>query len=775
MTVNHLKNGIGATFSALAICGCSGNAPQELALGEDEIQQIISQLSVEQKANLVLGRNRGMMYPPDAAPGMPDRWKENETKSLKSDTNKVSVDSLGNYVVTAFSIGRVPGAAADGYALREFNIPVVVYADGPAGVRIDPQRRGDSNTYYCTAFPTGTILAASWDVDAVKRQTMAMGSEAKEYGVDILLAPALNIHRNPLCGRNFEYFSEDPLLAGKIASAYVQGIQSNGVGTSIKHFAANNQETMRNGIDARISERALREIYLKGFEIAVKEASPWTIMSSYNKVNGDLASENKWLLTDVLRGEWGYNGVVMTDWWAEENGVRQTMAGNDLLMPGTQHQYDEIINGIKDGSLDMASLDRNVANILRMISKTPAFAGYKYSNTPDLESDAIVAREVATQGMVLLENKNNALPLSQNLKVAVFGTASYDTYVGGSGSGNVNRKYKISVYEGVKNAGYSVEPSVENFYLNHIAEEKAKTAAENFWTIPTFSEVELQKLVVENAMKSVDVAIMTISRMAGEGGDRKLVKGDYYLSDTEVSNMNLICDVAHQQGKKVILLLNMGSIVDLTQYKDIPDAILHIWMPGQEAGNAVADVISGKVCPSGKLPLTWAKSYADYSSSADFPLSAGEDRIVHYKEDVFVGYRHFDTNDIEALYPFGYGLSYTSFEYSDLKLNVEGGDIVATVTIKNVGSVGGRESVQLYVSAPASGIIDKPKKELKAFAKTSVIKPGESETLTMKLSKDDLASFDNSTQKWVVDKGEYIFSAAASVTDVRQSIAINIE
>ncbi|MCQ2203197.1 MAG: glycoside hydrolase family 3 C-terminal domain-containing protein [Bacteroidales bacterium] len=771
-------------LSAIALAGCSGinkEASSEADMfGEMKIDDVVARMTLEQKVSLVLGRHRGFATPPDAAPGMPDRYEEQRRYMAEhadeiAEQNKQEKPTDDEVkVVTAFTEGRVAGAAADGYSIDELNIPVVIYADGPAGLRIDPTRKNDTTTYYCTAFPTGTILAASWDEELVKTQTRNLGNEVKEYGADILLAPAINIHRNPLCGRNFEYFSEDPLLSGKIAAAYVNGIQENGVGTSVKHYAANSQETMRNGIDSRVSERALREIYLKGFEIAVKESSPWTIMSSYNKVNGTLASENKWLLTDVLRNEWGFDGVVMTDWWAEQNGARQTAAGNDLLMPGTQRQHDEIIAAINDGTLDIALLDRNVKNILRMIAKTPAFKGYKYSNTPDLEGHAKVAREVATQGMVLLENKDQVLPLADKAKVALFGIASYDTNVGGSGSGYVNRKYKVNINEGLKNAGYTVDAALEAEYNKYIESEKSKfSTKEYFWIIPVVEEKAIAKATVDKAVKEADVAIVTIGRMAGEGGDRKLTKGDYYLSETEMANFNMVSEAAKKYGKKVIMLLNMGSIVDLNGVAENVDGLLHIWMPGQEAGNAVADVISGKVNPSGKLPLTWAKNYSDYSSANDFPLSEGEDGAVIYKEDIYVGYRHFDKKSIAPLYPFGFGLSYTEFGHQRIGVKNVNGEITVNIMVENKGNVAGKEIVQLYVAAPQSAF-DKPVKELRAFGKTPILQPGETCEVVMHLRASDLASFDEATHSWKVDSGVYEFMSGASATDIRIKTTINL-
>ena len=632
----------------------------------------------------------------------------------------------------------------------------MVLADGPAGLRIDPKRPNNENTYYCTAFPTASLLAATWDAPLIERMTEAIGNEVKEYGVDILLAPGMNIMRNPLCGRNYEYFSEDPVLAGKMAAAYIRGIQSQGVGVSLKHFAVNNQETYRNGIDVRISEQALREIYLRGFEIAVKEGKPWTVMSSYNKINGILASENRWLLKDVLRGEWGFDGFVMTDWWAEENGARQIAAGNDMLMPGTQRQLREILDAINAGIIQERDLDWCVENILRVLVKTPIFKGYKYSNKPDLKVHAKIAREVAAEGMVLLEN-NGVLPLKKGKRVALLGVDSYDALVGGSGSGHVNRQYEVSIYEGLKQAGFSLDAEQSKICMDYVEAEKSKQNREFFWVVPTINEWAVSQERAEALAQRNDLCILTIGRMAGEGDDRRLEKGDYYLSDLEVLNLQNLCTAFHAKKKPVVVLLSMGSFVEMSSWKHLPDAILHTWLPGQEEGNAIADVLTGKVNPSGKLPFTIAARYEDYSSSANFPSSNGNPAEVEYKEDVFVGYRHFDKVDITPTYPFGYGLSYTSFKYNNMTVKSDGDSITVCITVKNIGKHSGKESVQLYVSAPQDKL-NRPVKELKAFAKTRLLKPGQSQMLKMTVSQQDLASWDTATHQWIKDSGTYKFS-----------------
>ena len=747
------------TGALLCTIAAFSQAPQ---LNRNNIDEVLKAMTLEEKITLVVGANRyvGDENGPGPAPGMPVR----RSVDMRGLIEKPQSDG-----VTAFSSGRVKGAAGDVVPVERLGITTMVLADGPAGLRIDATRPGDDNTYYCTAFPIGSLLSATWDPELTERVTTAMGNEVLEYGADVLLAPAMNIHRNPLCGRNFEYYSEDPLLAGKIAAAYVRGIQRNGVGTSVKHFAANSQETLRNGQNASISERALREIYLKGFEIVVKEAQPWTIMSSYNKINGVLASENRWLLTDILRGEWGFKGFVMTDWWAEENGARQIAAGNDMLMPGTPHQYDDILDAVQGGRLDIRFLDDCVRRILQVMVASPTFNRYKYSNRPDLAAHAHLTREAAAQGMVLLKNES-ALPLKKKCKVALFGVPSYDTMVGGSGSGYVNRAYKVTVDEGLEAAGFKLDKQLAESYRNYVKHEKAKQPTEYFWIIPTVQETVISREDAEAAAKHNDVCIYSIGRMAGEGGDRTLTPGDWYLSETEQANIDLLSETFHKAGKNVIVLLNMGNIVDMG-WCDKPDAILHTWMDGQEAGNSVADVLGGKVSPSGKLPMTIAKYYEDYPSAKNFPMSNDNPGDVNYDEDVFVGYRHFDRNPETILYPFGFGLSYTVFDYSDLKAERRGDDLIISVKVTNTGKCSGREVVQIYVGSPEGNVV-KPVKELRAFGKTSELEPGASEVLSMTVKLEDLRWFDAYERVWKLDKGEYVLSAAASSQDIRQSVIL---
>lgn len=750
--------------TAAILSACSPNVPQ---LGKAPLDEVIAAMTLEEKAHLVIGTGmEGISTGDDAVVG--------ETKSI------------------------VPGAAGTSYAIERLGIPAIVLADGPAGLRISPTRDGDTATYYCTHFPIGTLLASTWNEQLVESVGQAIGNEVLEYGADVLLAPALNIQRNPLCGRNFEYYSEDPLVSGKIAAAYVRGVQSNGVGTSIKHFAVNNQETNRMANDALVSQRALREIYLKGFEIAVKESQPWTVMSSYNFLNGIYTSENPELQTTVLRDEWGFKGMVMTDWFGGSNAVAQMKAGNDMLQPGYDRQYQDIVAAVKSGELDEAVLDRNVKRILELILQTPRFKGYKFSNKPDLKAHAAVTRQSATEGMVLLKNDGGALPLPANVKrVALFGCTSYDYIAGGTGSGNVNRAYTVSLLDGLKNAGYVTDDQLKAEYEAHITAEKASLKPDS-GDFAAYMPVVLPREMVPNQQRlaqlasSMDVALITIGRGSGEFLDRE--SSNFYLSPEKQQVIDGVCRAFHAAGKKVIVVLNIGGAIETASWKAKPDAILCAWQGGQEGGNSVVDVLSGKASPSGKLAMTFPMRYEDHASSANFPINANikdfdgasivkQKQKKHevknvdyttYEEDIYVGYRYFDSFNRQVSYPFGYGLSYTTFEYAKPAIALNDGTYTIAVEVKNTGNYAGKEVVQLYVSAPDRVQNNKPEKELKAFAKTRELKPGETETVKLKVKATDLASYDEATSSWVVDAGTYQFLIGASSRDIKATLQAEV-
>lgn len=708
-------------------------------LGKASISEIIKVMTLEEKAALVVGT--GMRFE-------------------------------GNGPVIGEADGRVPGATGNTMSIPRFGISGTVLADGPAGVRIDPFHGKDSSkSYYATAWPVGTLLASSWDTALIKKVGVAFGNEIKEYGVDVILAPGMNIQRDPLNGRNFEYYSEDPIVTGYMASAMVNGIQSNGVGTSIKHFAANNQESNRNAVNAIISERTLREIYLRGFEIAVKNSQPWTVMSSYNKINGTYTSESNDLLTKILRDEWGFKGMVMTDWYGGKDPAAQMNAGNDLIEPGSDSKTKAIIDAVSKGSLKVKIIDQNVERILKCILKTPSFQQYKYSNLPDLKTHAAIARSCAAESMVMLSNKNNDLPLKKGVKVALFGNACYETIIGGTGSGQVNVAYSVSIAEGLKNAGYSINEDLKKNYTKHIQQDKIanpKNKSAMLGTPRMIPEWPATADFIEKSASDADVAIFTIGRNAGEGADRK-VQGNFNLSDSEKITIKNIADAFHSKHKKLVVLLNIGGVIETTSWKDNADAILLVWQPGQEAGNAVADVLSGAVNPSGKLATTFSVKYEDEPSAKNFPgIPVDHPAEVIYEEGIYVGYRYFNSFGVKPSYPFGYGLSYTQFAYGNLKLSSAtfNNKITVTVTITNTGKVAGKEIVQLYLNAPTSKL-DKPSEELKGFGKTALLKPGASQAITFTLTAEDLASFTTSQSSWIADAGNYVVKIGASSEEIR--------
>ena len=738
--------------AAAMLLASAGTMQAQLKLQADNVDEVLKAMTLEEKATLCVGFSR----------------------SQASGDNGV----IGQHA------DLVPGAAGATRPIERFGIPVTVLADGPAGVRISPTRQNDPNTYYATGFPVGTALACTWNTELVESVGQSMGNEVLEYGCDVLLAPGMNIHRSPLCGRNFEYYSEDPFVAGKIAAAYVRGIQSNGVGTSIKHFAVNSQETNRTFVDEIVSQRALREIYLKGFEIAVKEANPWTVMSSYNSINGEFAQQSHGLLTTILRDEWGYQGIVMTDWGAKEGTVKAVIAGNDLMEPGNVTEINRIIEGVKDGTIPMADLDRNAKRILQYITLTPRFKGYKYSNKPDLKAHAAVTRQSATEGMVLLKNDNNALPMKNDLTAAIFGITSYDFIAGGTGSGDVNKAYTVDLMTGLTNAGLKVTKNLSDLYAKYKTYQEAKREADRqqggwFWGKAPLPEMEVSRNMIDKQSQEADIALITLGRQAGEGADRHEAN-DFNLTEVERQLITDVCDAFHMAGKKVVVILNMGNVIETASWKSQPDAILMAWQPGQEGGNSVADVLVGKENPSGKLTMTFPVALTDVPSSLNYPNMGAQqaqsgwgrrnpvrntDYTMH-QEGINVGYRYFNTAGVAVSYPFGYGMSYTTFAYSKPMVKATKDGFTATVTVTNTGKVAGKEAVQLYVSAPAGGL-EKPAQELKSFAKTKTLAPGESQVLTFSVTAYDLASYNEATQAWETAAGKYTVKFSANVEDTR--------
>lgn len=753
---------------SLGITCYSQTLPQ---LGKAPLKSVIAAMTLEEKASMVVGMR----------------------------TQRQAAPASANGPVTGQALDLVAGAAGTTYAIPRLGIPSIVVADGPAGLRIAPVRPNDQATYYCTAFPVGTLTASSWDVELAGKIGQAMGNEVLEYGVDVILGPGLNIHRNPLCGRNFEYFSEDPLITGKIASAMVKGIQSNGVGTSIKHFAGNNAETNRNNLNDIVSERALREIYLKGFGIAVHDAQPWTVMSSYNLINGFYASESYDLLTRVLRNDWSFKGFVMTDWGGGKDAVAQMKAGNDLLMPGNPNQSKTIVEAVSSGKLDASVLDKNVERILEIILQTPRFKGYKFSNKPDLKAHALIARQAASEGMVLLKNSDSALPLSADIKkIAAFGNTSYEIITGGTGSGDVNEAYSIALVEGLNNAGYSVDENLQSLYNAYLkAAKEGRQRGRGFMNgfVPV-AEFAINSDIAGSMANVSDAALITIGRNSGEGSDRKAVEGDFLLSNEEKELIKQVTTAFHAKNKKVIVVLNIGGVIETASWRDLPDAILLAWQAGQETGNSIADILGGKVNPSGKLASTFPVNYSDVSSANNFPgkiitpsqATAGNQEVgqvnssrrsqpseITYEEGIYIGYRYYSTFKVPVSYEFGYGLSYTTFDYSNLKLSSPkfSSNFTVSIDIKNTGKVAGKEVAELYLSAPA-GKLDKPESELKGFVKTRLLQPGESQVVTFNITPDALASFDTELSAWVAEAGNYTVKISASSKDIRQTASFQV-
>ncbi len=727
------------------------------------IDEMLQKMILEEKARIIVGT------------GNEGRW--------------VSETSFGDMK------NIVPGAAGTTCPIERLDIPFVILSDGPAGVNIDSTRENESGTFYCTHFPIGTVMSSTWNTELVENVGRAIGDEAMHYGVDVVLGPGMNIHRHPLNGRNFEYYSEDPLLTGKTAAAMIRGIQANGVAACPKHFAANNQETNRMGNDVQVSQRALREIYLKGFEIAVREGHPKTLMTSYNKINGISVSERHDLVTEFLRDECGFDGTVMTDWYGGDHPEEQMKAGNDLIMPGQQWQMDSIVNAVNAGRLDIKYVDECVRRILKLVYTSPRNQpGHTYDNNPDLKAHAEITRQSATEGIVLLKNDAQALPIASSVKnIALFGCASYDFIPGGTGSGDVRRAYTVSMLEGLQNAGYEIDPLLsaryEEFVKKSVAENLTKVTA-RFADMVRIrpDEMPLTESEIAAQVQRADYAIITLGRTCGEYYDR--TSSDFVLTDVERAMIENVCRAFHAAGKKVAVVLNIGGVIETASWKNLPDAILCAWQPGQEGGNSVADLLSGKQNPSGKLPMTFPVVLSDIGANANFPVDQTSDNVsvasrrvdrgeknvdyTRYDEGIYVGYRWFDSRQVEVSYPFGYGLSYTTFDYSNMKVKQSGKEIKVTVDITNSGTVDGKEVVQLYITAPGASM-DKPAKELKAFAKTALLKPGKKETVTLIVKKDDLRSFDETSKKWQLEPGTYKVMVASNSRDIRATETIEIK
>ena len=732
-------------LTGLFLGGCSPKASgqyETVKLQQDNLEQVIEAMTLQEKASLVVGGG-----------------------------------------MTGSSIG----AAGIIRALPRLGIPALELSDGPAGLRL----RSTATTW----FPSASLLASTWDTSLVREVGKAMGTEALGHGADVILGPAMNIHRHPLCGRNFEYYSEDPLLSGKMASAMVLGIQETGTAACLKHFAANNQETNRNNNNVIADERTLREIYYRGFEIAVKESSPKTIMTSYNRINGIYTSEDKNLLTDILRYEWKFEGVVMTDWFGGQDAVAQISAGNDLLEPGKRRQRRAIIKAVKNGTLPEWVLNTSVRRILELVSDAPSFTKQAQDQSLTETENAVIARKAAARGMILLENRD-ALPFKDSIqKIALFGISSYKLVAGGVGSGEVYTSHTVSPAQGLEEAGYIPDREIMKRYesytdsVNRAYKRKWKSITQRILGQGLPAETNPGTTAIARAAKENQAALITLGRRTGEFSDRKM-EGDYLLTTTEKELIDHVSKAFRDAGKPVIVVLNVGGIVETASWTEKPDAIILAWMPGQEGGRALADILSGKVNPSGKLPVTIPVHLEDLASDRDFPLidfpvnwlsfigkkqtQPETDRpnidFTQYREGIYVGYRDFDKNGKNVAYPFGYGLSYTDFRYSNALAHLENGKVVVTCQVTNSGKRAGREVVQVYVSAP-EGWLDKPVQELKGFFATSQLEPGESQEIHIAIPLESLASF-NPDIGWMVDSGEYTFRIGSSSRDIRQEVKL---
>ena len=669
-------------------------------------------------------------------------------------------------------------------------------SDGPAGLNRHPRKEGEKNYQYTTAFPTATCLASTWNTSLVEEIGKAFGNEALEYDYDLILAPGVNIHRNPKDGRAFEYYSEDPLLTGKMAASMVNGMQSYGIGVTLKHFVAHNQQTNRRYYNAVISQRALREIYLRGFEIAVRKGRPQAIMPSYNKVNGFYTAENPELLKTIVRQEWGFNGLYVTDFDGSGSALAKVRGGSNILMSGNMQEYNELKTALKDKTLDERTLDESLFYSLKFKLNSPRAKGLVPNSKPNLKAHARVAREAAEEGMVLLKNENNTLPLDGEETVAVFGKISYYLIAFGTGSGTIrSNKYAISVNEGLKSGGFKVLKEMEKYYYDYIEKIKRENLVPPYFDNPkmrkdngikgnqapphfkkrlvAFSkEKALSKDEIKKYESRTDVALITIGRSAGENYEN----GYLPITEIELELVKNVSEIFHAAGKKLVVILNIGGVWETASWRDYADAILLTWLPGQEGGHAVADILKGAVNPSGKLPDSFPMKYEDVPSANTFPGEPVEKPInSFYKEGIYVGYRYYDSFNVPTAYEFGFGLSYTTFNYSDLKLSSTSfsSKMRITVTVKNTGKVAGKEVVQLYLAAPSTEI-EKPVQELKGFAKTKLLKPGESQQLSFELDERSLASFWSGISAWVADKGDYEVRIGASSSDIKLKASFNL-
>ena len=764
--MNIIKTKFKIVIFVLALLGAMSSSIFAQSKIDEQAKDIISKMTVEEKIGMIVG----------------------DGKFLNVDDLKTIEEGKGIIINDQRSKLVIPRLA----------IRTTAMADGPAGLNRESPKEGQKDFQYTTAFPTATCLASTWNTSLVEKVGKAFGNEVLEYDFDLILAPGVNIHRNPKDGRCFEYYSEDPLLTGKMAASIVKGLQSHGIGATLKHFAAHNQQANRHYFNAIISQRALREIYLRGFEIAVREGKPKAIMPSYNKINGFYTSQNPELLTTIARNEWGFDGLYVTDFDGKGSALAKVRAGSEILMSGSMQEYYELKKAIKDRTLDESTLDENLLDIMKFKLSSPRAKGYIPTGKPDLKAHAKIAEKAAEEGLVLIKNKNNALPLNlkKEKKIAVFGKISYYLIAFGTGSGTVRSyQHRISVNDGLKDAGFKVLKDMEQYYMDYIEKIKRENLVPPYFDNPKMRKdngivgnqapphfknrlvaFSKEKIVSIEEIKKyesrTDVAVITLGRSAGENYEN----GYLPITKIELDLVRNVSDIFHAAGKKVIVVLNIGGVWETASWRDYADAILLAWLPGQEGGHAVANILKGKVNPSGKLPDSFPLKYEDIPSANSFHgLPADKPVNSFYKEGIYVGYRYYDSFNVPTAYEFGFGMSYTSFDYTDLKLSSKtiNSKVKISVKVKNTGKVAGKEVVQLYLAAPVDRI-EKPEQELKAFGKTKLLQPGESQVLSFELNGKLLASFWSGISAWVADKGTYEVRIGASSKDIRLKTSFNL-
>ena len=632
-------------------------------------------------------------------------------------------------------------------AIKKYGIPSIGFSDGPAGVRSDLKT---SAVWY----PSVTNISSSWDIELIYRVGEAIGLDGRAFGTDILLAPGMNIQKNIFGGRNFEYSSEDPILTGYLMRAYVDGVQSTGIGAEIKHFAVNNQETSRVIYSANVTERALREIYLKAFGIVVRDSDPWVVMSSYNRINRNHNATERELLVNILREEFGFDGMVTSDWGGVTGSIDHKInAMNDLNMPGNAEDPAFLVAAVQNGTVSMEALDVCCYNILSVVAKTRTAKGEGKENV-DYTAHAELARQAAENSFVLLKNQD-ALPYKKGTVVALFGNGCTQTVYGGGGSGVVHSKSNVSIFDGIASSN-----DLTLYDENGSPFRSCKPHDANDASVDIVVTEEYAKQCAKNAA----TAIIVLSRQAIEGVDSSNRPGDYRLNQTELDMIARVCDAFHAQGKKVTVLINTGNPIETASWQNQVDAILYIGYAGEQTGHAVANVLSGNASPSGKLTATWPLTFESTPAYDYFP---GGLHDVTYYEDIYVGYRYYETFGVDVAYPFGYGMTYTQFTYSDPIFTYnQDSSVTVSVTVTNTGHAAGREIVQCYVSKPET-TLEQVKLELGGFAKTALLEPGQSETVRIMVTEDALKSYDEQDSAWILDCGTYTVAIGASVQDIK--------